>query len=156
MPRGKLARLSFAVLAAFAFVACSDQSPVAPGATPDAVQPLTALAPGVPGLYELTFFLNGELVLTAHVEALVSGEPADGGAVTFQYCSYKGRPKNDITQPDEAPSSACEDGSATWVTLRRVRIERATGDASLNFGTVSVVNIIGFRGHYVSQNTWHR
>jgi hypothetical protein len=155
MPRRKLARLSFAVIAAVAFVGCSDQSPVAPGTTPDGVQPLTALAPGAPGSYELTFFVNGggELILTAHVQALTSGELADGGAVIFQYCSYKGVPRFDITQPDEAPISACEDGSGKWITLIRVTIDPASGDASFDFGTVSVVNIIGFRGSYISENS---
>jgi hypothetical protein len=154
MPRCKLARLSFAVLAAVAFVGCTDQSPVAPGTTPDGVRHLTVLAPGVPGSYQLSFSTSGsELILTAHVQALTSGELADGGAVIFQYCSYKGVPRFDITQPDEAPISACEDGSGKWVTLIRVTIDPASGDASFDFGTVSVVNIIGFRGSYISENS---
>src|SRR6266568_9427337 len=86
----------------------------------------------VRGSYELSFFksvLGGlervtslsvctpsvceELILGAHV-ADSSGLPAQGGAVTFQYCSYKGLPPNDITRADEAPTAACDSGLATW------------------------------------------
>jgi hypothetical protein len=52
MPRRKLASLIVAVLVAGAFVACSDQSPMAPGASPDGVgNPSSVVPPGLePGL----------------------------------------------------------------------------------------------------------
>ncbi|WP_310053126.1 hypothetical protein [Agrilutibacter niabensis] len=112
----------------------------------------TVLAQPVTGFYGLTFVFDGELVLRAHVED-GSGHPAQGGTVTFQYCSLKGIPSNDITQPDEAPSSACANGSGTWATLGRVPVNPETGDALLDFGLVSVVNTIGFRYRYVGQGT---
>jgi hypothetical protein len=111
-----------------------------------------ALAQPVPGSYELTFNFDVELILKAHIEDHL-GNPASGGLVVFQYCSYKGLPPNDITQPDEAPSSACADGSATWVTLARVPVNSVSGEALLNFGVVSVVNVIGFRFRYLGQGT---
>lgn len=99
------------------------------------------------GTYELHFYFDDELILRAHI-ADAEGNPATDGVVVFQYCSYKGLPKGDITQPDEAPSSACADGSARWLNLR-ARVEVTTvGDALLNFGLVQVVNVIGFRYKY--------
>jgi hypothetical protein len=157
MPRRKLACLIVAVLVAGAFVACSDQSPVAPGTTPDGVGDLSLLSQPVPGTYELSFFKSGpsglepvsslpvciegsgaceELILGAHVEA--SGAPAQSGAVIFQYCSFKGLPPNDIERADEAPSAACADGSATWANLpANVRVN-ASGDAYLDFGALTL------------------
>lgn len=99
-----------------------------------------------PGSYDLNFLWNGELVLWAHIEG-ASGDATDG-VVVFQYCSYRGLPPNDITQPDEAPSSACADGSGRWRNLTaRVEVD-TNGDAFLNFGLVQVVNVIGFRYAY--------
>jgi hypothetical protein len=98
------------------------------------------------GTYELTFLWSSpELILWAHIES-ASGNAPDG-VVVFQYCSYKGLPPNDITQPDEAPSSACADGSGRWRNLGRVDVG-ANGDAFWNFGAIQVVNIIGFRYLY--------
>ena len=55
--------------------------------------------------------------------------------MVFQYCSYKGLPPNDITQPDEAPSSACADGSGRWRNLNaRIEVD-ANGDAFIEFWT---------------------
>ena len=99
------------------------------------------------GSYALNFFFNGELVLGAHVEDS-QGNPATDGVVVFQYCSYRGVRRNDITQPDEAPSSACADGSARWVNLRARITVNEDGDAFLNFGLIEVVNVIGFRYKY--------
>ena len=105
--------------------------------------------PVAEGSYELTFSFNGELILMAHIEDNL-GNPAQRGAVVFQYCSYKGLPSDDITQPDEAPSSACENGTADWANLARVRVN-SSGNAFLNFGLIRVVNTIGFRYRYVNQ-----
>jgi hypothetical protein len=99
------------------------------------------------GIYDLFFIVNfaNELVLRAHVSDSL-GNPATDGVVLFEYCSYPGR-SNDITQPDEAPSSACADGSAKWNRLARVPVTMK-GDASLFFGVVQVVPVIGFRYAY--------
>ena len=99
------------------------------------------------GIYDLFFIVNiaNELVLRAHVTDSL-GNPATDGVVVFEYCSYPGR-SNDITQPDEAPSSACADGSANWNRLARVPLT-TNGDASLFFGVVQVVPVIGFRYTY--------
>jgi len=113
----------------------------------------SAYASGAPppqkevGVYDLFFIVNiaNELVLSAHVTDSL-GNPATDGVVVFEYCSYPGR-SNDITQPDEAPSSACADGSAMWNRLARVPLT-TNGDASLFFGVVQVVPVIGFRYTY--------
>ena len=104
--------------------ACSEQSPVAPGATIQATQVASGNPQAVDGCYDLSFLDNSlqpvttlvvlnELVLKAHVDDC-SGGPAAKGAVTFQYCSLKGLPPNDITRADEAPLSACASGDANW------------------------------------------
>jgi hypothetical protein len=59
MPRRKLAYLIVAVLVAGGFVACSDQSPVAPGATPDGVGNASLLSQPAPGSYDISFFTAG-------------------------------------------------------------------------------------------------
>ena len=171
MPHRKLACLIVAVLAAGAFVACSDQSPVAPGATPDGVGDLSLLSQPVPGTYELSFFKNGpsglepvsslpvctvvadceELILGAHVEA--SGVPAQGGAVIFQYCSFKGLPPNDPERADEAPRAACANGSASWANLPASVRVNASGDAYLDFGVVKIPRTVGFRFRYFGQGS---
>jgi hypothetical protein len=84
-----------------------------------------------------------ELVLGAHVES-ATGTAAQSGSVTFQYCSYRGFPPNDITRADEAPSSACADGSATWKNLRSVTVN-VSGNAFMDFGIVHIPRTIGFR-----------
>ena len=172
---------SIAVLA-FMSVGCSTSSPVSPSATgesPTSLAPPSApsrtsvtlstpssAAPGVPGSYDLSFFSNGqevttlpvcqpstcpELILRAHVEG--SSGPAQRGTVTFQYCSYKGGPPNDLNRPDEAPSSACEiDGTARWTTLLTLKID-VNGDASMNFGYVTIPRTVGFRIRYSPQGS---
>jgi hypothetical protein len=167
---------------AFVSVACSTPSPVSPTATGDVTASLVPpsspgrtsvtlsapanAAPGVAGSYDLSFLYNGqevttlpvcqpstcpELVLRGHVEG-TSG-PAQRGTVTFQYCSYKGGPRNDLSRPDEAPSSACEiDGTGRWTSLLTIKID-VNGDASMNFGYVTIPRIIGFRIRYSPQGS---
>ena len=172
--------LSIAVLA-FMSVACSTSSPVSPTATGDVTSSLvppsgpgrtsvtlstpSTAAPGVAGSYDVSFFYNGqevttlpvcqpstcpELILRGHVEG-PSG-PAQRGTITFQYCSYKGGPPNDLSRPDEAPSSACEDGTARWSSLLTMKID-VNGDASMNFGYVTIPRTIGFRIRYSPQGS---
>jgi hypothetical protein len=171
MPRRKLASLMVALFAAGALVACSDQSPVAPRAGSDGVGEQSLLSQSVPGTYELSFFkssLSGlepvsslsvcavgsvceELILGAHVEA--SGAPAQSGTVIFQYCSYKGLPPNDIARADEAPSAACEDGSAAWANLPPGVSVDTLGDAYRDFGVVLIPRTVGFRFRYLGQGS---
>jgi len=171
MLRPKLACLVVAAFTAGALAACSDQSPVAPGAASDGTGAPRLLSQPVPGTYELSFFKSGlsglepvssltvcaagsvceELILGAHVEA--SGAPAQSGMVIFQYCSYKGLPPNDIARADEAPSAACEDGSATWANLPRGVATDASGNAYLDFGLVMIPRTVGFRFRYLGQGS---
>jgi len=131
------------------------------------------VAQGVPGTYELAFFIvsNGELVsvsslpactsggvceeliLGAHVEEQSSELPAQGGAVSFQYCSYKGLPPNDITRADEAPTAACDSGLATWNDLRQRSKVNESGDAFGFFGIVLIPRTVGFRFRYIGQGS---
>ena len=149
-----------AMVATFAIVACSDQTPIAPSAYRGASVDVPVFARSVAGSYQLSFFANGlvpvtsltvfqELILGAHV-ADGSGAPAQGGLVTFQYCSYKGGPPNDITRADEAPSAACATREASWANLVSVPVN-ASGDAYMNFGFVQIPRTVGFRFKYTGQ-----
>lgn len=166
-----LACLVVAMFAAGALDACSDQSLVAPRDDSDGVGAPSLLLQSVPGTYELSFFKSGpsglepvstlsicaagsvceELILGAHVAA--SGGPAPSGTVIFQYCSYKGLPPNDIARADEAPSAACEDGSATWANLPPGVPVNASGDAFRDFGVVMIPRTVGFRFRYLGQGS---
>jgi hypothetical protein len=129
-----------------------------------------ARAQKVPGNYELFFFKSGpeglepvsslpvctkaaceELTLNAHITEESSGLAAQGGLATFQYCSYKGLPPNDITRADEAPLEACEiDGTARWANLATLKVNQS-GDAFLDFGIVQIPRTVGFRVKYKGQ-----
>jgi hypothetical protein len=127
---------------------------------------LSITAQPVPGTYDLNF-LNSDLesvstlsvctaseretlTLNAHIET--SSGPAQGGAVVFQYCSFKGLPPFDITRADEAPSAACEDGSATWANLA-VEPVSESGDAYWDFGCVIIPRTVGFRYKFLGKGT---
>ena len=167
-----------AILAGVALVACTGNSPVAPSpavtesiaasVAPNESHNVSPLAQPVAGSYELGFFTSGptgpepvqgplpvssvELVLGAHVEDAF-GAPAQKGAVTFQYCSYRGLPPNDITRADEAPSAACASGEATWKNLvARIGVD-ASGNAYLTFGIVQIPRTVGFRFQYYGQGS---
>lgn len=127
------------------------------------LSPLGEMA--VPGVYDLSFrvYRNGvleavsslpvlseEMILVAHVED-TNGNPAQGGTVNFEYCSYKGRPPNDIDRADEAPKEACDAGIATWDRLGRVSIGTCPGlpgSGCLVFGIVQNPRDVGFRFKY--------
>jgi hypothetical protein len=161
------------VSGAAALAACSGQSAIAPSAaalTSEAQAPQGA--PGVPGVYDLSFNAvrdgvlvpvssltvnDEELILTAHVVEQISGNPAQRGSVTFEYCSYGGR-KNDITAPDEAPKEACDQGLASWARLRSIALDGGcpqlgTGYACMNFGIVQIPRDVGFRFRYTPQGS---
>jgi hypothetical protein len=146
-------RLSL-VIAAVASLACAEAPVSAPvHALADAA--LHAKSTAAAGVYQLEFYNtqlqavtsmavgNGELVLGGHVED-VSGNDAQSGSVTFEYCSLKGGPPNDITRADEAPLEACANGSASWARLTSVAVN-ASGNAYMNFGVVMIPRTVGFR-----------
>jgi hypothetical protein len=147
-------------------VACSGQSPLGPSAAVGSVDGVSAQrSTAPPGSYELSFhvFRNGtlepvdslpvlsrELILKAEVKDS-SGAPAQTGAVTFESCSFKGLPPNDITRADEAPKEACASGSASWDRLDRRSVDAGTcpglgvGTACYSFGLVRIPRTVGFR-----------
>lgn len=146
-----IARLAVTLTAVAATVACTE-SPVEPSADARIEGPISlARTAPVLGQYDIEFEWDGELAVIGHVRDANGGAPT-GGSVTFQYCSLKGVRTNDITQPDEAPSSACADGSGRWRTLLRGSLNEA-GDFGMNFGVVSVVTVIGFRMSYSPQGS---
>jgi hypothetical protein len=123
----------------------------------------------VPGTYDLFFYkiVSGDLVAvetlpvcteTACEELILNARvtdgtlPAQGGIATFQYCSYKGLPPNDITRADEAPSSACEDGSAVWKSLATLPVDQS-GNAYYDFGIVRIPRTVGFRFKYLARGS---
>jgi hypothetical protein len=120
---------------------------------------MTARASGPAGSYQLSFLTNGsqpvstlpvnagELILKAHVTDAATGLPATNGTVTFEYCSLKKRPPNDITRADEAPLEACASGDASWARLGSVGVN-TSGDAHWNFGIVRIPRTVGFRFRY--------
>jgi hypothetical protein len=167
-------RLIATLLAAASLVACSSQSPVTPSPSSAAAGDLSARsAPAVPGVYDLSFIVwsNGtyqevsslavssqELILKAYVTNS-SGVPAQKGSVTFEYCSYKGGPPNDIARADEAPKEACEQGTASWARLASISVTAGrcptlgTGYACMNFGIVRIPRDVGFRIRYEPQGS---
>ena len=162
------------VLAVFAFAGCANPSPVAPAAAPGGAGELSAKpSAATPGVYTLTFmsFVDGtlqevtslpvrtaELTLQASVTS-TTGSAAQAGTVTFEYCSYKGRPPNDISRADEAPKEACEQGTASWARLTSLSVypgmcpPLGPGYACMNFGVVRLPRDVGFRFRYASQGS---
>ena len=166
-------KILVALLTTMAMAACSAESPVAPDGSPAASGSVTARAEVPPGRYDLAFHASGdwtyadiatlpvlsrELILKAYVSDS-AGRPAEKGAVTFEYCSYKGGPPNDITRPDEAPKEACEQGSASWARLTSMAISEGrcptlgSGYACMNFGIVRLPRTVGFRFRYSPQGS---
>jgi hypothetical protein len=134
--------------------ACSVQSPIEPSVT-GAATALTAVQ-SVTGVYTLTFHdttgtevaslpVLEELILRARVTD-TSGQPAQAGSVTFEYCSRRG-PTNDITRADEAPMAECAAGTARWRSLLSLSVNQS-GEAAMNFGFVRIPRTIGFRFKY--------
>ena len=160
MARRHLADLSIVVVVAVGAIGCSDPSPVAPSSgQPDLPEVMARLAP-VSGVYDLTFLSQGQpvtsltvrqqVILKAHVQNTF-GSPAQGGSVTFQYCSRKG-PSNDINRADEAPKAKCESGAASWARLQTVSVN-SSGDAFAGFCCPTIPRTVGFRFKYSSQRS---
>jgi hypothetical protein len=150
MTYNTVSRLVARVVPAATLIACSAPSPVAP-LSRDHVDDAIQLSQPAPGQYDLEFSWSGtQLTVIGHVRDAGNAAPG-GGTVSLQYCSY-GQPTNDITQPDEAPVSACADHTGHWVTLARGGLD-SFGDFTLPFGPVTVVTVIGFRLVYVGQGS---
>lgn len=166
--------LALVLFAGVGFAACASQSPAAPAPAHDGFVATDAkAAAAVPGAYTLTFntFHNGvysevsslpvesdELILKAYVTDN-AGKPAQSGTVTFDYCSYKGGPPNDVTRADEAPKEACEQGTASWARLTSMTVDSGRcptlgiGYACMNFGVVHIPRDVGFRFRYSAQKS---
>ena len=163
------------IVLVLACAGCSNQTPLAPSAAAGGAGELSAKpAAAAAGIYNLTFmaYVDGtlqevtsvpvqtaELILKASVTSS-TGSAAQAGTVTFEYCSYKGGPPNDITRADEAPKEACEQGTASWARLRSLYVssecpalEPETGYACLGFGIVRLPRDVGFRFRYASQGS---
>lgn len=167
-------RLIVALLGAVTANACSGESPVTPSPAVATTVDLSAKpSAGVPGVYDLSFNVwrdgsyqnvssmavnSGELLLRARVTDS-SGAPALRGTVTFEYCSYRGGPRNDIERADEAPKEACEQGSAAWARLTSRSISAGgcpppfAGYACTSFPNVLIPRDIGFRFRYAPQGS---
>jgi hypothetical protein len=152
MRRCRLAGLIIPVVAGAAMVACSGQSPVGS----EAVEAPRSVVQALPGTYTLSFVSGGQTVTSLPVGSEVGlkaevtdafGAPAQNGSVTFEYCSFKGLPPNDITRADEAPKEACESGEADWARLTGVRVT-ASGVPLVGFGVVQIPRTVGFRIQY--------
>lgn len=161
------------VLSVFAVAGCANPSPLPPAAAPAGARELSAKpSAAAPGVYTLTFMAlvdgtlqevvslpveTAEVILKASVTSS-TGTAAQAGTVTFEYCSYKGRPPNDITRADEAPKEACEQGTATWARLRSLYVSSECpllepGYACTTFGVVHLPRDVGFRFRYASQGS---
>jgi hypothetical protein len=162
------------VLALLAFAGCSKSMPLSPAAAAGDAGELSAKpSASAPGVYTLTFLarvngtlqevtslpvLSAELILRGYVTSS-TGTPVQGGTVTYEYCSYKGGPPNDITRADEAPKEACDLGTASWARLTSMAVNPGTcpglgtGYACMNFGLVRLPRDVGFRFRYASQGS---
>ena len=167
-----ICKLTVVLLAAGSAAACSGESPVVPSPASAGGDLSAKPSQAVPGLYELSFnTFNGayqevsslpvrsaELILKAHVTDSL-GSPAQKGTVSFEYCSYKGGPPNDIERADEAPKEACLTGAARWARLTTVSVSAGscpllgTGYACMNFGIVQIPRDVGFRMRYEPQGS---
>jgi hypothetical protein len=165
-------KLIAALIGVVSVAGCSGQPPAAPSAASVVAGDASVKPPqGVRGVYDLSFAVlrNGtlepvtslsvssaELILEAHVSDS-AGNPAQQGTVTFEYCSYKGGPPNDISRADEAPKEACEQGLASWARLTSVAINAGScptlgaGYACMDFGIVRIPRTVGFRFRYSAQ-----
>jgi hypothetical protein len=148
MFRQMIARIAVGSVTAIAIGACSEASPAGPSAT-SAEAPILAARAAL-GQYDLHFDYDVELVLIATVRD-AGGAPAEGGTAAFQYCST-GRPRGDETDPDETSSSECANGTGSWINLGRSSVD-ADGQAHYVFGSISVVDVIGFRYKYTGQGS---
>lgn len=151
---------------------CSNPTPAAPTAVGTTSELSAKPSTGTAGVLTLTFMANvdgtlqevtslpvatAELILKAYV-ASSTGGAAQAGTVTFEYCSFKGRP-NDVNRADEAPREACDLGTASWSRIWSSSVNAGTcpglgtGYACVNFGVVSIPRDVGFRFRYASRGS---
>jgi len=162
------------VLGVLTLAGCANPSPLAPAPAPGGATELSAKPSATaPGVYTLTFMARvdgtlqevtslpvqgAELILQASVTSS-TGSAAQAGTVTFEYCSYKGRPPNDISRADEAPKEACAQGTASWARLTSLSVypgmcpPLGPGYACMNFGVVRLPRDVGFRFRYAAQGS---
>ena len=131
---------------AFALVACSEQSPVAPIAGPDGVA--MARVAAATGSYAISFLKETStgLALAADAEPVgtflvlksevrdAAGNLAQSGNVKYEYCVSKG---------DYAPSAVCNNGAGSWRRLLSMDIDPVGQLAA--FGACTTPRTIGFR-----------
>lgn len=172
MPPTTFARAVAAVVS-LTCIGCSGESPVQPSPSGDAAAAAGVMAAqAAPGVYDLSFRVwsggilqpvaslnvsSDELILMAHVTD-GAGAPVSGGNVTFEYCSYKRLPPNDITRADEAPKEACEQGTASWGRLRSITLNAScegfgAGYTCTTFGVVKIPRTVGFRFRFSGQRS---
>jgi hypothetical protein len=175
-----MSKLIVPVLCAVFAAACSNQSPVAPSDAAPASGTLDAKPSTPSGVYDLAFFKyvpgtgpddpgTYEEVSSLAVNSVwltlrgrvtdSSGNPAQKGTVSFEYCS-KGRPYDDINNADEMPMEACDAGTATWTLLETRSIGAmascppsvgGAGSVCIEFSRVQIPRMIGFRISYRPQ-----
>ena len=170
----KTLNLALVVVVGIGLTGCSGESPAAPATAGTASAAEASRTASSPGMYTLTFVArvggtlqevtslrvsSTELVLKAYVTDS-AGRPAQDGAVTFEYCSYRGGPANDITRADEAPLEACDQlGTGTWERLTTLSVypghcpPLGAGYACMNFGLVRIPRDVGFRFKFSAQRS---
>ena len=152
MSRSRFRTFIVGALAPFTMVACADESPVAPHATPTDVGYATIPARATEGtLYQLSVYATTGgtgAVLDAYVLD-ASGAPATSGTAVFSYCSFRGNP---------APSGDLSHG---WGTVRARYGSAGIIDAGPNLGHALMGftesqpsgTTIGFSFRYSSQGS---
>ena len=144
------------LIVAFALAALSGLSAAVAGSNTTVLA-----AQAVSGIYDLSFLgpnptpppdfvllpnnrlpVGRELVLKAHVQD-TSGVPAQRGEVIFQDCEVKNSP---------VPSAACNSGSGVWAHVFQMSVD-ASGNASVDYGFISIPETIGFRFRYIGQGS---
>lgn len=146
---------AIAILTAISAVAaCSEPSPVAPGALEE--QPRLGVQSASAGTYVISFLKETStgLAAAADTEAVGTylvlksevrdnaGNLATTGSVTYQYCSLSG---------NYAPSSACTSGSGQWKRWGSGNVDSI--GLPFAFGSCSTPRTIGFRVTYSSKNS---
>ena len=150
MPPRPLPHCTIVVVAALA-VSCSDNPAVAPEVTGDGHAYEARATQPPAGTYEMSFLPTSSglgVILRGHVED-ASGNPAQSGTVTFQYCSLRGVP---------APSVNCDTRSGNWARWGSAAIIPSPspfeGDALMAYDLAPPSGTtIGFRFRFTGRNS---
>ena len=151
MSRSRFRTFIVGALAPFTMVACADESPVAPHATPTDVRYATIPARATEGtLYQLSVYATTGgtgAVLDAYVLD-ASGAPATSGTAVFSYCSFRGNP---------APSETCLTGGGRWARYGSAGIIRCWSELGTRTDGLHQSqpsgSTIGFSFRYSSQGS---